>query len=223
MSRKYEGIYWLIKSLFRMLLFSILISGSIPEICAQATVATNVMEALAQLGLDDSIHIVQVNRNFIIARPKELPNGMVDHALWNSIQKDLRVAKDMGENSYWLHDSPFLSKLFGNGVHSYRRRTLPSLQAVFFLPTALNMPSFFKLKEEVNYYIKLDVDRFPPGSSKFNSGRHFVIEILPHWLLRGCSNQKRIAAQLSNNKLRDEKAHSHKADLKKQTVEEGNR
>jgi hypothetical protein len=216
MSRKYKGKYLLIQSLFRLLLFSILVSGSIPAIYAQATVATNVMEALAQLGLDDSIDIVQVKRNFIIAKPKELPNGMVDHALWDSIQKDLRVAKELGANSSWLHDSPVLSKLFGNGAHSYRQRTLPSLQAVFYFPNALETLRFFKFNKAAHYYIKLDVDRFPPGSSKFNSGRHFVIELFPHWLWRGSTNQKRIAAQLSNNKFRDEKAHSHKADPKKQ-------
>lgn len=179
-----------------------------PRTSAQATVATNVGEVLGQLELGDAVDVVEVGRSFVIARPRQMPDGTVNHALWESIQVDIREARDTGDRGQWLHDNTFMSRLFGNGIHSYRQRIRPSLQAVFYFFGKPGTPRALKFDRKAPYYIKLDVDRFPPGSTKYNSGRHFVIELFPHLLLRGCTNQQIIAGQLSRRAARNERAHA---------------
>ena len=181
---------------------------SSPRTSAQATAATNVGEMLAQLELDDAVDVVEVSRSFVIVKPREMPDGTVNHALWESIQVDLQEAKNTGDKGQWMHDNTFMSRLFGNGIHSYRQRIRPSLQAVFYFFGKPGTPRALKFDRKVPYYIKLDVDRFPPGSTKYNSGRHFVIELFPHWLLRGSTNQQIIAGQLSRRAARGERAHA---------------
>jgi len=173
-------------------------------VCDKPTVADNVMEALAQMDLDNSIEIVLVSNTYVLAKPKELPSGLPNQALWDSIRRDVKEAKQTGSAGHWLHDNCFMSQLFRNGIYSYRLFALPSLHAVFYFPGTPGTPYYLRFDNKVPYYIKLDMDRFPPGTTRFNSGRHFVIEVFPHWLMRGCTNQNRIAGQLKKNRLRDE-------------------
>jgi len=181
---------------------------SSPRTLAQANVATNVEEVLAQLELDDAVDVVEIGRSFVIVKPRQMPDGTVNHALWESIQVDIQEAKGTGNRGLWMHDNTFMSKLFGNGIHSYRQQIRPSLQAVFYFFGKAGTPRALKFDRKAPYYIKLDVDRFPPGSTKYNSGRHFVIELFPHWLLRGSTNQQIIAGQLSRRRARAERAHA---------------
>jgi hypothetical protein len=193
-----------VKSAFFLPIILVLASTSYCRAYAQTTVAANVSEALAQSGLNGSVEMVRVHRDFVIAKPRVLPDGEADHSLWNLIQWEITRAQGAGTKGRWLHDPPCLSRLLGNGIHSYRQRSRPSLQAVFYFPGSAGAPPFLDSQGEAPYFIKLDVDRFPPGGARLNSARHFLIEILPHWLLQGRTNQERIAAKLRQRRQANE-------------------
>ncbi len=146
----------------------------------QTTVADNVITVLDVFGLADSIEIVSVNKNYVIARPRLRPDGAVDNRLWETINS----SRARGERK-WVHDNTAMSWLSRNGTHSYRQASRPSLQAVFS----------FRDKKVVK--IKLDIDRFPPGGNgPMTSARHFFQEMVPNLWLGKRTNQSRISRSL---------------------------
>lgn len=141
-----------------------------------ANVADNVLVILKVLGLNDSIDLVETCKSSVVARPRILPDGTTDTKLWDYIQ-DARK-RETGE---WSHDNVFMSNLWGHGSFSYRQTGRPSLQVVFY----------FKNKQIER--MVLDIDRFPPsGSSKVTSARHVIQELIPNFLMRRKTNQRRI-------------------------------
>lgn len=146
----------------------------------QTTVADNVITVLNVLGAADSIEILSVNRNYVIARPRVRSDATIDNRLWETINS----SRLRGEKK-WVHDNTAMSWLNRHGTHSYRQASRPSLQAVFL----------FRDKKIVE--IKLDVDRFPPGGNgPLTSARHLFQEMLPNLLLGKMTDQSRISRSL---------------------------
>ncbi len=159
------------------------------------TVEDVVRERLLQLdpdgkaGLLDSIESSTHDDWSMTAVFRKLDNGNVDNAIWDFVQRDRQQ-----KNPTIMHDNQFMSRRKGNGYHSYREKTRPSLQVVFL----------FHDGDKVPYAAHMDMDRFPPGASYVTSVRHFFQEQVRHRVFRGKKDYPRMARSLK--RIRDAQA-----------------
>lgn len=144
------------------------------------TIADNVMTVLRAEGLENSIDIVEVCDDHLIAAPRRRPEGSYDTALFDSIMRSRKAGR-----KEWIHDNVVWSWLWGHGTRSYRERTRPSLHAVFFFS-----------RGGVIEKIKLDIDRFPPGATKVTGARHALQELIPNKVFGKKTDQNYIAGAL---------------------------
>lgn len=144
------------------------------------SVAENVMTALRVQGLSHSIDVIETYEDHVVAVPHRRADGTNDTSLLDYI----RLSRKEGKRE-WIHDNTVCSWFWGHGTYSYRQRVRPSLHATFFFSPDGKLAK-----------IKLDVDRFPPGSTKITSARHLIQELIPNKLFGKKTDQTYIAGAL---------------------------